>query len=238
VAALTVVLIVAALQMVHIDEVDTVASEPTPALAFDLLGERAVAGAVVLGAAAFLMIGAFDALWDVVHEDLGTPTWMANLGITLFGIPLILLGPFGGRLAQRVGPYSVAGVGLFLAAMFMAIYGQLPTGTWIFAVAMVHAITDGFTFSASGVAVSMAVADERQAGAQGLVGAAQALVGGIAAIVIGAVYDGFGRGTAYTVAAAGMAVLVMIGLALSAPLWRHRDGPGTPRPRLATGVGT
>ena len=37
------------------------------------------------------MIGAFESLWDVVHEDLNTPTLMANLGISLFAIPLVLL---------------------------------------------------------------------------------------------------------------------------------------------------
>ncbi len=191
-------------------------------LAFDLLGDRRVAGAIVLGAAAFMMIGAFDALWDVVHEDLDTPTWMANLGITLFAIPLIVLGPLGGRYAQRVGPYPMAAAGLLAGAFFMTVYGQVPTGTWIFGVSMIHSLTDGMTIAASGVAVSMAVPDHRQAGAQGLMGAAQALAGGVTAIIIGGVYDQFGRATAYGVAAVGMTVLTVVGLVLAAPEWRHR----------------
>ena len=28
---------------------------------------------------------------------------VANVGITIFALPLVFLGPFGGRLAQRVG---------------------------------------------------------------------------------------------------------------------------------------
>ena len=52
-----------------------------------------VIGAVVFGAALFVMIGSFDALWAVVHKDLGTNEWIANLGITLFALPLIVLGP-------------------------------------------------------------------------------------------------------------------------------------------------
>ena len=60
------------------------------------------------------MIGAFDALWDVVHEDLNTPDWMANLGITLFAIPLVVLGPFGGSLAGR--PSGCAADGPSMAA--------------------------------------------------------------------------------------------------------------------------
>ncbi len=191
-------------------------------LAIDLLRSRVVAGAVVLGAAVYLMIGAFDALWDVVHEDLDTPTWMANLGITLFAIPLVLLGPTGGRLAQRFGPFRFAGTGLLMAAVFMFAYGQVPTGTWIFGITMIHAITDGLTVAASGVAVAMSAPDERQAGAQGVMGAAQALSAGITAIIAGALYEGSGRGTAYAAAAAGMIILVVVGLALAAPFIRAR----------------
>ncbi|MDJ0925956.1 MAG: MFS transporter [Acidimicrobiia bacterium] len=144
-------------------------------LALDLLRSRAVAGAVVLGAAVFLMIGTFDALWDLVHEDLDTPTWMANLGITLFAIPLVVLGPTGGRLAQRVGPFRIAALGLVIGAFFTFIYGQVPTGTWIFGLSLFHATSDGLTFSASAIALAMSVPEERQAGAQGVMGAAQAL---------------------------------------------------------------
>lgn len=207
-------------------------------LAFDLLRLRPVAGAVTLGASLFLMIGAFDALWDVVHEDLDTPTWMANLGITLFALPLIVLGPIGGRMAQRVGPYPVAAIGLGIGAVFMTVYGSVPTGTWIFGLSMGHAITDGFTVSASGVAVSMAVPEDRQAGAQGVMGAAQALAGGITAIVVGGLYDEFGRATAYTAAGIGMVVLTVAGMALAAPAWRRGNGRRVAAQPLVAGTGS
>lgn len=193
---------------------------PSQRLALDLLRSRVVAGAVVLGAATFLMIGAFDALWDVVHEDLDTPTWMANLGITFFAIPLVVLGPTGGRLAQRIGPFRVAAAGLVAGAAFMYSYGQVPTGTWIFGLSLFHAVTDGLTISASGVAIAMSVSEDRQAGAQGVMGAAQSLVAGFTAIVIGAMYDNSGREAAYAAAAVGMIVMVVIGMWLAVEFWR------------------
>ena len=209
-------------------------------LAFDLLKHRPLAGAVVLGAATFLMIGAFDALWDVVHEDLETPDLLANLGITLFAIPLIVLGPIGGRWAQRVGPYKIAALGMVVASGFMASYGLLPTGTWIFAIAMGHAISDGLTVSAAGVAVSMSVPEERQAAAQGVLGAAQALSGGITAIIIGSIYDLWGRAPAYIAAAVGMLLLTTIGMVIAYDTWRHqrfRDRPTPTRARSASASG-
>lgn len=217
VSAATIVLL-AISATVHVEE--TVASGVPQRLAVDLLRNRVVAGAVVLAAGVFLMIGAFDALWDVVHEDLGTADWIANLGITLFAIPLIILGPTSGRLAQRIGPFRIGGAGLLAGAFFMFMYGQLPTGNWIFAFTMGHALTDALSISASGVAVAMAVPEERQAGAQGLIGAAQALAGGLTAIAIGSIYESDGRTTAYSVAAVAMVVVLVIGMWLAKDFWR------------------
>ncbi len=188
---------------------------PRRRLALDLLPNPRVAAAVLMGAGSFMMIGAFDALWDVVHEDLSTPTWMANLGITLFAVPLIVLAPIGGRMAQRIGPYRVGAVGLVAAAAFMFGYGQMATGQAIFFLSMGHALVDGFTIAAPGVAISTSVPDDRQAGAQGLMGAAQALVSGLAAIGVATVYDQSGRAAAYTVAAVAIAGFAIAGFGLS-----------------------
>jgi MFS family permease len=207
-------------------------------LAVDLLRIRPFAGAVVLGGAVFVMIGAFDALWALVHDDLGTTTWLANLGISLFAIPLILLGPTGGRLAQVHGPFRLSVVGLIAGAAFMASYGVLPTGGLIFAVAIVHSVADGLSVSSSGVAVGMTIPEDRQAGAQGVLGGAQALAAGIMAVVTGALYGSFGRGVAYAVAAGVMLVLVAVGAWLARSAWSlkrplHVGDPTGPPPAPA-----
>lgn len=188
-------------------------------LALDLLRIRPLAGAIVLGGTVYLMIGVFDALWDVVHADLGTSTWVANLGITLFSIPLVVLAPIGGRLAQQVGPFLLAGVGLTATALYMVSYGYLPSGGWIFTVAMVHATTDGLSIASAGVAVGLTAPPERQAGAQGLLGAAQALSAGLAAVGAGVLYQSAGRAVAYTAGGAVMLVMVAAGLTLARPAW-------------------
>ncbi len=190
--------------------------------AFDLLKSRPYVGALCFGSAVFLMIGTFDALWVLVLDDLNTSDWIANLGITLFALPLIVFGSAGGRLAQRVGPFRLGTIGLVLGSMFIFSYGQLQTGGAMFAVSMLHALSDAATVSSSGVAVGMVAPNDRQAGAQGMLGGAQTLVGGIAALVAGALYESHGRGTAYTVCAVMMLVLVGIGLACAGPTWIRR----------------
>jgi MFS family permease len=215
VAAVTLVLLP---MVARVDVVEAV-DPPKRRFAIDLLRQREFAGAVVLGAVAFTMIGAFDALWDVVHKDLETTDWIANLGITLFGLPLIFLGPLGGRLAQSWGPFKLGPIGLFFAAGLMIIYGFLPAGGLIFAVAMVHAVSDGLTISSAGVAVSMIVPADRQAGAHGVVGAAQAVSAGVMASVTGAIYARYGQAAAYTVAGIVMIVMTSTALWLARPAW-------------------
>ena len=188
--------------------------------AFDLLRYRPFAGAVMLGVAAFVMIGTFDALWDLVHTDLGTAEWMANLGIALFAIPLVLLGPTAGRLAQRIGPFIVGAAGMLAAVVFFGIYGALTVGGAIFAVTMVHAVSDGLTFAASGVAVGMTAPEERQAGAQGVLGGMQSLGAGIMAPIAGWLYETHGQKTTYWVSGGIIFMLVVGGLVLARPAIR------------------
>jgi MFS family permease len=194
-------------------------------LAFDLLRDRTLAAAVTLGAAVFMMIGAFDALWAVVLDDLDAPDWATSVGIVGFAVPLIIFGPKGGELAQRVGPFRLATLGLSLGSLFMFLYGAVPTAWAMLGVAAVHALSDGFTVSSTGVAVGLAAPQDRQASAQGLLGGVQTITAGITAIAAGAIYDHFGRIEAYTTCALAMATLVIIGARLAGPAWSSRPTP-------------
>lgn len=195
---------------------------PAARFAFDLLRSRPYVAAVVMGSAVFLMIGTFDALWVLVLSDLNTADWIANLGITLFALPLVVLGSYGGRLAQRVGPYRLGALGLLGGATFMFLYGILPTGGAMFAVAMVHALNDGLTVSSASVAVGLVSPTDRQAGAQGLLGGIETLVAGVTALAAGALYEEFDRTVAYTACAVAMLVCVVVAYALVGPEWRRR----------------
>jgi MFS family permease len=216
--------------------VDETIEPPTQRFAFDLLRLRPFAGAVALGCAVWMMIGAFDALWSVVLEDLDTAEWIANLGITLFALPLVLFGSLGGRLAQRVGPFRVGTIGLLFGAGFMLLYGLVPSGIAMFAVAMVHSVSDGLSVSSTGIAVGIVVPGERQAGAQGVLGGLQTLVAGITALLAGALYEHAGRTTAYAVTAAMMVTLVVAGVALAGTAWRIRGAPEASGPVPATPI--
>ncbi|MEL0282955.1 MAG: MFS transporter, partial [Ilumatobacter sp.] len=208
---------------VRVDE--SVPSGRESRLAFDLLSIRPLLGAMCMGGALFMMIGTFDALWAVVLDDLGASEWLANLGITMFALPLIFLGEFGGRLAQRIGPFRLGPLGLGVGALFMALYGVVPSAGFIFAIVLVHAINDGLTVSSTGVAVGMVTPDSRHASAQGLLGGFQTLVAGLVAVLAGWLYEFHGRLVAYWVCSVLMVTLVVTALVLAGPEWRSRRGP-------------
>jgi len=212
--------------LIRVDVPETaLADRPREHLAFDLLRIPAVSGAVLIGLALFLMIGTFDSLWSIMMDDLSGPEWMANAGVSLFALPMIVLGPIGGRLAQRKGAYRVGALGMVVGAMCMVLYGVLPSPYLMMGVFLIHIINDGLTVTSTGVAISLAAPTERQAGAQGLLGGLQTLTGGIAASFAGWSYDHFGRGTTFSITAITMIVLVMLGLSLAGP--KHRSAPVT-----------
>ena len=228
IAALTVLCAPIALR-VRIDETAVDATRRSR-LAFDLLRIRGIVAALMMGAALFLMIGTFDALWAIVLDDLEASELVANIGITIFALPLVFLAPFGGRLAQRVGPFRLGPLGLIIGAVFMFLYGIMPTAWAMLAVGVVHALFDGVTASSAGVAVAMTAPRERQAAAQGLVGAAETLSGGATAVLAGVLYDAGGRTLAYTTC-----TVIMIVLAVGAYLLagEHRTPRRTDRRKVS-----
>ncbi len=232
IAALT----VAALPIVLRTPVTEAVETPQNRFAFDLLRSRPIVAGLMMGAALFMMIGTFDALWAIVLDDLGASDWIANVGITFFALPLVFLGSYGGRLAQRVGPFRLGPFGLILGAMFMFAYGFMPTGGAMLAIGIVHALCDGFTVSSTAVGVGMVAPRDRQASAQGMLGAAETLTAGITAVLAGVLYSWGGRTLAYTVCAVVMIALSIGAWVLAGPEHRARRGFDEPIPSEPVGA--
>lgn len=209
---------------VEVDEAE-VGDAPVERFAFDLFRSRQFVAAACMGSAVFLMIGTFDAMWAVVLDDLDSSEWLSNLGITIFALPLIVLGSVGGRLAQRVGPFRLGVVGLVIGAGFLAMYGVWNSGEAMVGAGALHALSDGLTMASTGVATGMVVARSRQASAQGMVGAVETLTAAITAVSAGVLYDQFGRQVAYGAAASVMMILALVAWTLAGVDGRARRGP-------------
>lgn len=126
---------------------------------------------------------------------------------------------------------------MIAGALFIFLYGVLPTGLLMLFVGLVHAICDGLTVSSTGVAVGLVAPAARQAGAQGMLGAAQTLSGGVTAVLAGVLYSVGGRFLAYSTASVIMVGLEVGAFLLAGSEYRSRVGSGAQlQPDLATTV--
>jgi len=183
---------------------------PTQRLAFDMLRIRPLAGAIVIGLSLFAMIGTFDAVWSVMMDDMKAPTWVANLGISLFAFPMIFLAPRGGRLTQKFGPFKASMAGLSIGAVCLVMYGTLWSPYPMLVIGVIHGVVDGLTVTGGSAAVALVAPRERLASAQGLFGGLQTLMGGIAAVIAGTAYGVIGRAT-FIWCAGAMLLFIAIG---------------------------
>jgi MFS family permease len=216
---------VAVVVTVHVEEA---VDAPSARLAFDLLRDRVFVGALLLGSGTFLMIGTFDSLWAVVMEDLGAPDGVASVGVALFALPFVVLGPRGGTLAQRIGPFRFAAFGLAASVVYLTLYGVVGLWAGMLLVAVAHSLSDGLTITSASVAAAMIVPETRQAAAQGMLGGAQTLVGGVAAILAGYLYERSGQLVAYGGGAAAVAIVLVAGVVCVWPQWRLREAAAPP----------
>ena len=198
-------------------------NHPTERFAIDLLKNRAITSGILIGVALFFMIGVFDSLWVLMMDDLDAAQWMANFGVSVFVLPLILLGPYGGKFVQRIGPYRAGSFGMILGAIFMAGYGLMPTPALMMVVFLFHSLNDGFFVTGAGVAVGTSAPLERQAGAQGLLGGMETLAGGVAASFSGVAYDHLGRTTTFIGTGAIMLTLILASRILAGDNWSVRN---------------
>lgn len=200
----------AGLANLHVTEA-AVDGAPRQRLAFDLFRIRPFAGAITIGCALFVMIGTFDALWSLMMDDMNADPWVANLGISLFALPMLFLGPVGGRLTQQFGPFRASIGGLLCGAAIMSLYGTLPSPYPMVAFGFLHGIIDGLTVTGGSAAIAMVVPHERLAAAQGMQGASQTVLAGIASVAAGASYGAFGRTPTFLACTVMMVLFVMVG---------------------------
>lgn len=154
-----------------------------------LLRDRRLVGTLIIVTSQFLLIGSYEAVWAVMATDLGAETWEVGVSFTVFGIPLALFATLGGTWAQRSGNIAIAAVGIGAAAVLAMPIAFINSVWGVVGMAFVAAIGAGIGFPAGLYFYSQTVLDERQAAAQGILGATEVLFGGFAAVLAAWLYD-------------------------------------------------
>ena len=193
-----------------------------------LFGIRRLLGAFFVVAAYFVFIGAMEAVWILELDTRGASSMAIGIGLTLAALPIPLLSPWGGVLAQRYGARRWAIGSLSLLSLAIVFYGIVPGVIWLLVVTMLTSVIEGFGFPSAPMLVAAAVTEERQASAQGLMGAVELASGAVAAISFAALYGATDDLTVWIATAVVMTALLAIGAVLTRPPDRQPVRPGVP----------
>jgi len=205
---------------------DTAAKDVTRQPLSDLLKNRQLLGACSVVSAYFVFIGAFESVWILDMDNRGASQWQIGVTVTCIALPIAVLAPWGGGLAQRYGPRKWALAMITTCSIFNALFGLVPGLLALILLAIGCGFAEGIGFPSGTMLVSSSVSQSRQAAAQGLASAIEVGTAAIAALGLAAVYASAGHTAAYLTASATMLVLLTVG-------WKLTTGIGGPQEKVS-----
>jgi len=205
---------------------DTAAKDVTRQPLSDLLKNRQLLGACSVVSAYFVFIGAFESVWILEMDNRGASQWQIGVTVTCIALPIAVLAPWGGTLAQRYGSrkWAIAMVGT--CAAFSVLFGLLPGLLALILLTTACGFAEGIGFPSGTMLVSSSVPENRQAAAQGLASAIEVGAAAIAALGLAAVYASAGNTAAWLTASTSMVILLAVG-------WKLTAGIGGPQEKVS-----
>jgi DHA1 family multidrug resistance protein-like MFS transporter len=173
-----------------------------------LLARRGMWAMICAGVGYYGSFGLYEAIWAIYLADRGASQLVIGLNLTLFAVPMILVAPRAGRLAERYGGMRVAFIAITASIPCVAIYGVIESVLLLTLVMLVQALLDAIVMPASQLAVADASGQDIASG-QGLVGAAGLATAAATALGSGAVYGAFGPEVLFAGAAALMSLSIL-----------------------------
>ena len=133
-----------------------------------------------------LAFGVYEVIWSLYLEDLGASIEWIGLTFALFGLPMMMLSPFAGRLVDRHGPIRFAAVGALVICLAGVVYGLSAEPLVPSAMASVEGIAEAFLMPALYALVAFGSPSGRSSTAQGIFGAV-----GTIGLIVGTLSSGW-----------------------------------------------
>lgn len=204
------------------DAVAHTSEEAAPSGARALWRRPAVRRAAILYLALYLPTGVYDVLWARYLTDLGAGEMFIGVSFAIYGIPYVLVAPFGGKLVDRIGAVPVVFGALAATLPFVIAYGLASVPLVVASFAMGEAAANAVSIPAAQAAmVEACEADEVGAG-QGLAGAMGIGGAGIASLSAAPLYEHFGAEPTFVGLAATMVALALVAWAAGGGLSGRR----------------
>jgi MFS family permease len=149
------------------------------------LWNRGLIAALIINAGGNFAGGTYEVIWSLFLTGLGASLDLVGLTFAMFGLPVLLLSPYAGRLVDRRGSLMFIVVGSILPAAMGLLYPRIPEP--IFAVPLILIEATGFALLNPAL-YSVVAANSppgRSSTAQGLFGAAGTIGFIIASLIAG-----------------------------------------------------
>lgn len=182
---------------------------------FRMMRRGAVAGAALLSLTIFLPVGVYDALWSRYLTDQGASTLFIGIGLSLYSLPIVLLAPTGGRVADRIGPVRATALAICLIIPLTVTYGLLAAPVAITAMGLLESFPQSLATPSVQTAMLRACRPDEVAAGQGLAHAVNQIGAGTAALLGPILYGAAGATVLFASLGAVMAALFVIGLTLN-----------------------
>jgi MFS family permease len=146
---------------------------------------RGLVAAIILNAGGYYGGGTYEVIWSLFLQGLGADLTLIGLTFAMFGLPVLVLSPFAGRLVDRRGSLAFIVLGMVLPAVTGILYTLMRDPTFAVPLILVEATGFAFLNPALYTVVAASSLPGRSSTAQGLFGAAGTLGFIVASVTTG-----------------------------------------------------
>jgi MFS family permease len=106
------------------------------------LWNRGLIAVLIINAGGYFAGGTYEVIWSLFLQRLGASLDLIGLTFAMFGLPVLLLSPYAGRVVDRRGALAFIVVGSILPAVMGLLYVRITDPLW--AVPMIAIEATGF----------------------------------------------------------------------------------------------
>jgi MFS family permease len=183
---------------------------------------RGLVAAIILNAGSYYGFGTYEVIWSLFLEGLGADLALIGLTFTMFGLPVLLLSPYAGRLVDRRGPFLFIVLGMLLPAVTAVLYTLMRDPSLAVPLILVEATGAALLSPALYAVVAASSPHGRSSTAQGLFGAAGTLGFIVASVTTGVLAE---RSILLPFYSFGAVMVVALAIAIVVGRSRLRSSP-------------
>jgi DHA1 family multidrug resistance protein-like MFS transporter len=203
-------------------------TDDPPRSAPNSLWNRGLIAAIVLTAGGYFASGTYDVIWSLFLQGLGAGLDLIGLTFAMFGLPILILSPYAGRLVDRTGPLPFIVAGSIAPAVAGILYTVIRDPALAIPLILLEATGFAFLNPALYLVVASSSPRGRSSTAQGIYGAA-----GTVGFILASLFAGYLAAVdiryPFYLFVAIMLVALVIGLVIGGQVFRRRPGPGPSR---------